>query len=400
MPKILQVNTVAVRGSTGRISEEIGLAIQKQGWESYIAYGKRNPTSKNKLIKIQSKFDFLFHVLLSRLFGLHGYYSKKKTQKFIEKIKDINPDIIHLHNVHGYYLHIPIFFEFLANYGKPVIWTLHDCWAITGHCTHFEYINCNRWQTGCYKCPLRKEYPSSLFFDRSKQNYKLKQNLFNAIPNLHIVSVSTWLENLVTKSFIQNAKVGVINNGIDLKIFKLRNKKSANNNFQILGVASVWTKTKGLEDFIKLRNLLDSKYEITIIGLSHNQVKLLPKGINGIERTDTIEELVDYYSNADVFVNTTYADTFPTVNLEALACGTPVITYKTGGSPETVSDRTGIVVEQGNVEAIASKIRELKDKKILFYRTDCIERVAEKYEKNSCYNKYIELYESYLKCKK
>jgi len=393
MPTLLQINTVVNRGSTGRIAEEIGLMALSHGWESYIAYGKRNPISNNKLIRIQGKWGFLWHLLMSRLFGLHGYSSKYATKRFIRKIEEIKPDIIHLHNIHGYYLHIPIFFEYLAHCGKPVVWTLHDCWIMTGHCTHFVNINCRKWETGCFNCPIYKEYPASWFWDRAKQNYAIKREIFNSVPNLHLIPVSEWLKELLKRSFLKHQDIKVINNGIDLNVYNTKKKERKDGRFKIIGVASVWTPTKGLKDFFALRDLLDENYEITLVGVNKKLMQSLPKGIKGIVRTDSVQELVNLYSESDLLFNTTYADTFPMVNIEALACGTPVLTYKTGGSPEILDEKTGIVIEQGDVQKAANMIKAIKTGKIHLSSELCRERAVKQYNKIERYKEYFQLYE-------
>lgn len=392
MPKLLQINTVVNRGSTGRICEEIGLMAQLKGWESWIAYGKRNPESKNHLIRIQGKLGFLWHVLLSRLFGLHGYGSYFATKRLVRRIKQLNPDIIHLHNLHGYYLHIPSLFEYLATCGKPVVWTLHDCWAFTGHCTHFVKAKCDKWKTGCEKCPLCREYPNSWFIDRSKQNWKLKKELFTNIPSLHIVPVSEWLGGLLKESFLGENLIQVITNGIDLDVFKPVQLMGEKQKFRVLGVASVWTPTKGFEDFVKLRELLDDSVEIVLVGLQNEQIKRLPAGIIGIKRTNSILDLVNLYSESDVFVNLTYADTFPTVNIEALACGTPVVTYRTGGSPEIIDEDTGVTVEQGNINDVSETITKIMNGIIKFDKKICRRKALRDFDKSSKFNTYIDLY--------
>lgn len=394
MPTLLQINTVVNRGSTGRIAEEIGLMAQSRGWDSYIAYGKRNPISKNKLIRIQGKWGFYWHVMMSRLFGLHGYSSKKATKRFVEQIKKLNPDVIHLHNVHGYYLHIPTLFEYLAACGKPVVWTLHDCWAMTGHCTHFVSASCNKWKTGCEKCPLYKEYPNSLFFDWSKKNYELKKRLFTSIPNLHLIPVSHWLEGLLKESFLSGQDIQVINNGIDLNVYNANVPKINDGKFRILGVASVWTPTKGLKDFFALRKMLDDSYEITLVGLNEKQMKSLPSGIRGIMRTDSVKDLVMLYAESDILFNTTYADTFPTVNIESLACGTPVLTYRTGGSPEILNQETGITINPGDLNMAASVITAIRNGAIKFSSEACKKRANSLYNKLDKYKEYIDLYEN------
>ena len=390
--KLLQINSSANVGSTGRIAEQLGQIAINHGWNSYIAYGRYVNKSSSHLIKVGSKLDLIYHLFISRCFDKHGLGSKGATYRFIKKIKKIKPDVIHLHNIHGYYINYRILFEYLAKTNIPVVWTLHDCWSFTGHCAHFVTANCERWKTGCYDCPLKLHYPRSLFLDRSKQNYELKKKLFTANKKLHIITVSQWLAGIVKQSFLKEANIQVINNGIDLSVYKpftgKRKKK-----FEILGVASVWTEEKGLNDFYKLNEILDHNlFEISMVGLNDQQIKKLPYGIRGIQRTNSSHELAKYYSNADVFVNPTYADTFPTVNIEAIACGTPVVTYKTGGSVESITERTGLIVETGNIEQLANAVETIRKNGKTYYSNACRKRAIECFNKDDRYEDYLNLY--------
>lgn len=393
--KILQINIRVNKGSVSRITEQIGLKVMEQGWESFIAYGRPSNPSKSQLIQIGTYNGVKWHYMMSNLTGRHGLFSSKATKKLIEQIKEIKPDIIHLQNIHGYYINYRVLFEFLNTTDIPIVWTLHDCWSFTGHCSHFVTASCKKWKTGCYDCPLKKAYPRSLFFDFSRKDYALKKHLFTDNKNLHFVPVSHWLEGFVKQSYFRDYDIRVIHNGIDLGVFRPYTHHFAGK-CKILGVASLWNKDKGLEDFFKLSQLLDKNiYEITLVGLSAKQMETLPENIVGVQRTDTVETLAKLYSDADVFLNLTYADTLPTVNMEALACGTPVITYRTGGSPEIINDKTGIVVEQGNigkvVEALDSLFKISENDRVL-QRTYCRELAEQNYDRDNCFEKYINLY--------
>lgn len=390
MPKLLVINVSINRGSTGKIAEQIGNKAQNHGWDCYVGYGNFNLGSKMKAFHISSKWYKRLHAVESRLLDNHGLSSRLATKRFIKHIEIIQPDIIHIHNVHGYYINYKILFDFLKLYGKPVVWTLHDCWSFTGHCSHFVTADCDRWKTGCHDCPLRKEYPASAFLDRSRKNYEQKKEAFNGLKSLTIVPVSQWLGNLVGESFLSGNEIKVIHNGIDLNVFKPSAPKVKDGKFRVISVSSVWTVDKGLRDFKKLREILPQEYEITLVGLKPDQLKLLPEGVTGIMRTDSVQKLADLYSQSDVLVNATYADTFPTVNLEALACGTPVITYNTGGSPEAIDEKTGIVVEQGNVGKLAEAI--IRMRKNPLSPKDCRERAERLFDKDKCFEEYMELY--------
>lgn len=395
MQKLLQINSTANWGSTGKIVEQIGELAISNGWESYIAYGRYANKSKSKLIKIGSKFGMFCHLMESRLFDNHGLASRIATRQLIKEIKKIKPDIIHLHNIHGYYLNYKILFKYLNSVQTPVVWTLHDCWSFTGHCAHFIDAQCYKWKNECGNCPLYRNYPSA-YTDHSKQNYQLKGKLFPHKENIFIAPVSKWMSDFVKESFFKDKKRAIFHNGINLNIFK-PSKFNTTNRINIIGVSSVWNRAKGLFDFYKLREILDpNKYYITLVGLNQEQKDNLPGGINGILRTNSAEELAELYSSANVFVNPTYADTFPTTNLEAIACGTPVITYKTGGSPESITQDTGFVVEQGNIDGIIKAIREIEDRGKEYYTKKCRMYAEENFDKDKCFFKYIDLYNELL----
>jgi putative colanic acid biosynthesis glycosyltransferase len=403
MKKLLQINSVVNSGSTGRIAEEIAHTAIASGWESYIAFGRNERYSESNLIRIGNDLGIKMHGLQTRLFDRHGLGSVKSTKLFIQQVDKIKPDIIHLHNIHGYYINIEILFNYLSKVDVPVVWTLHDCWSITGHCTHFSYVGCEKWRTKCYSCPQKNEYPASLFIDRSEKNYILKNELFNSLSNLTLVPVSQWLSDILKDSFLRKYPSSVINNGINTSVFKptgnneFRERYGLQNKFILLGVASIWSQRKGLEDFIELSKTLGADYQIILVGLTRKQKDQLPLEILGIERTESVEELAELYASSDVYINTTYEDTFPTTNLESLACGTPVITYNTGGSPESIDESTGIVVEQGNISKLVEAIRVIKDNGKQYYSDACVNRVNRLYKKEDRYKEYIDLYESLIK---
>lgn len=405
MMKLLQINVSANSGSTGRIAEDIGLLASSNSWESYIAYGRTNNNSKNKVIRIGNDFDIKVHGLLTRVFDNHsfGFSSKNATKEFIKEIDEIRPDIIHLHNIHGYYINSKVLFEYLSKLNIPIVWTFHDCWSFTGHCGYFDLIGCEKWKTGCYSCPLKTSYPASFVFDRSKKNYIEKKKLFNSIKNLTIVPVSNWLGDLVKESFLSTNNIKVIHNGIDINTFKpstnnkeIRGKFGLKDEFILMGVASPWSERKGLKDFIKLSKLIDENTKIILVGLEQNQIDVLPNNIIGIRRTENVNQLADLYSLADLFLNLTYEDNFPTTNLEALACGTPILTYNTGGSVEAVCDSTGFIVEKEDLDSVIKVINEVRSKGKEYYSDKCRERAVSCFNKDDRFMDYIDLYRSLL----
>jgi putative colanic acid biosynthesis glycosyltransferase len=398
--RILQINVTANWGSTGHIAEEIGRVVQEKGWESYMAYGRNFVSSTSNLLHVNTWRDYYIHIFRTRVFDQHGLGSVKATRKLISEIEKIAPSIIHLHNIHGYYINYPILFAYLSKIDIPIVWTLHDCWTFTGHCSHYSYVGCERWRTLCHDCPQPRAYPSSWMIDRSEQNFRDKLHAFTSVGNMILVPVSEWLAGEIRYSFLKNYPMRVIHNGIDTEIFKPKEISKSDlgldEKFTILGVASVWSLHKGLADFIKLREKLSNEYMIVLIGLDENQIKQLPAGIIGIRRTNSVQELAVYYSVSDVFLNPTWEDNFPTTNIEALSCGTPVITYRTGGSVEAVDDNTGFIVEQGDIVAVVNIVKQIKEKGKQWWASACRERVVRLYDKRERYEEYLQLYESLL----
>lgn len=404
--KIVQINSVLNWGSTGKIAEQIGVCIQESGNISYIVYGRdKGPVNtKSTPVKTSYSLDVYCHKIRSLLFDGQGLGSKYSTKKLIIKLKQIQPDIIHLHNIHGYYLNYPLLFDYLRSSNIPVVWTMHDCWGFTGHCTYFDMVNCEKWKSVCHNCSNLCDYPKS-FFDNSKRNYEKKKKIFTSLNNITMVPVSIWLGGLISQSFLGKYPIEVIHNGIDISVFRikennLRSQLNLEGKIVVLGVSSNgFSGRKGLTDFHKLANELPSIYQIIMIGLSEEEMKSLPTNIIGLKRTTNVEELVDYYNLADVFINPTYSDNFPTTNIEALACGTPVITYNTGGSPEAIDDLTGYVVQRGNIgdlknaiEIIGSEFGKIKEQRQEY----CRKRAVEHFNKNERFNDYVKLYQRIL----
>lgn len=388
--KLLQLNVTANWGSTGKIAEGIGQAAIQRGWESVIAYGRYMNPSQSQLIKVGNKFDVYVHYAKARFLDSEGLGSTQATKKFIHQIQQTAPDIIHLHNIHDHWLNYPILFEYFAKISTPIVWTFHDCWAFTGGCPHFENARCYSWQNNScnLNCPLSHK--------KARKNFATKLKTFSKIGNnLTIVSVSQWLADYISQSFFSKAGsyIKIINNGIDLdNVFKPNGDKQK----IILGVSNIWPDSKGLKDFIKLRQLLPNDIRISLVGLTKKQIASLPSGITGIGRTKNAEELANLYRQASIFVNPTYNDSFPTVNLEALACGTPVVTYNTGGSPEAIDSKTGIVVEKGDIQTLADSIIEIINHPDRYSRENCRLRAETQFNKDTQFNKYIDLYEELL----
>lgn len=395
MSTLIQINE-CLSFSTGKITQQIGEAAIKKGWDSWIAYSSREPfvPSLSNTIKVGFFTNPYVHYAENLLFDREGLSSRIATKKLVKQIQLIKPDVIQLHNIHDHWLNYKILFEYLNTTDIKVVWTFHDCWAFTGHCFHFVTKGCERWKIKCFDCPLQKEYPKS-YLDRSKQNFELKKQLFTANSNFTIVACSEWMADLVRQSFLKNNRIEIIHNGIDLNVFKPSMSKPNDGVFRVLAVSNVWNKEKGFYDILKLRSLLPSDYEITIVGLTTEQLKQLPDGIRGIQRTQNVQELIDLYSVSDVLINPTYADTFPTINIEALACGTPIVTYRTGGSPEIIDESTGVVVEQGDIQSLVNTIYAMR--KTPLSSEACRARAMSFFDKNKCFDRYLDLYNQLLK---
>ena len=405
MKKLLQINPVIrTNTSTGRIMQEIGELAMNNGWDSYIAYsGGRDGIRpcKSRLMPVGTKLSVALHGLWTRLTDRHGLASNLATRRFISQVKALNPDIIHIHNIHGYFLNYKLLFDYLKDAGIPVIWTVHDCWLYTGHCYYYSSIQCDKWKSGCGKCPQRHMFPTSWFVDNSARNFKDKAAAFNSIKdNFTIVPVSEWIRGEMSHSFLKDCRFQVIHNGIDLNVFDVqpddkavREKYGLGDKHIILGLASIWSKEKGWDDFMEMSKMLNEDEVIVMVGVTEEQQKRLPENVVGIRRTENVRQLAELYSAAVAFVNPTWQDNYPTVNLESIACGTPVVTYRTGGSVEAVTEKTGYVVEQGDVKGLLEAVREIERKGNLEYKADCRAHALANFRKEDRYSDYLKLYE-------
>ena len=408
MRKLLQINPVVrINTSTGRIMQEIGQLAMSNGWESYIAYSYGRDGIKpcdSKLVPVGNKADVAWHGLVTRLTDRHGLASEGATRAFIREIERIQPDIIHIHNIHGYFLNYRVLFDYLAKCNTPVVWTVHDCWLYTGHCYYYSYIGCNKWKTECVQCPQRKMFPSSWWADRSKQNFRDKKAAFTSLPKerFTIVPVSDWIKGEMQQSFLKDYDFRVIHNGIDTNVFTIYDPAEVKKKYQlegkriILGVASIWCEEKGWNDFMRLAERLDENERLVLVGVDEKHQAMLPKNITGIRRTENIRQLAELYSAAEAFVNPTWQDNYPTVNLEAIACGTPVVTYRTGGSIEAVTEQTGLVVEQGDVDGLLQAIRTIEERGKAYYQEPCRTHALKNFKKEDRYAEYLKLYDELI----
>lgn len=359
--KYLFINSVAGFGSTGRIAADKCRELMAQGHSCVLAYGRDKVNCDDvQTVTIGSKLDCYLHGLECRILDDQGFGSRAATRRFLRWVREYDPDVIWLHNIHGYYLNMELLFSYLKTCGKAIFWTLHDCWSFTGHCTHFAFVGCEKWKTGCHHCPQKKEYPASCLRDNSRRNWLKKRELFKGIPNLTLITPSQWLADLVKESFLREYPVEVSYNVIDKAVFQptpgtFRQTFGLEQKKILLGVASIWGERKGLWDYVKLASLLPESCQIVLVGLTPEQQKQMPPSILALPRTNSARELAEIYTAADVFVNLTYEDTYPTVNLEAKACGTRIVCYDTGGSGETLG-QGDTLVPRGDLKAVLAAI--------------------------------------------
>lgn len=398
--RILQINNVYDVGSTGRIATDIYKTLKQHGHDGYIAYGyDYNHGQYVDSYRIESIPILKFSILLTRVFGKHGYYNQFGTKKLINWIDAIKPDVIHLHNIHGHYINIELLFRYFKKINIPIVWTLHDCWSFTGHCAYFDMLGCDKWKNGCGSCKGLNNYPFTWFFDRTKEIFENKKRLFTSLDEMVIVTPSKWLANLTTQTFLNRYPIKVINNGIDLDIFKptdsnFREKYQLKGKKIVLAMANGFEKRKGIDYIVELAKNLSDNYKIVLVGLIKRQMDLVPENCIGIMNTNNTNEIAEIYSVADVFINPTLEDNFPTTNIEALACGTPVITFKTGGSPESVDETVGAVVEKGNLKELKAAILKICEVGKDYYSSNCRNRALDKYSKVERYDEYIRLYKT------
>ncbi len=392
--KVAFINSVAGFGSTGRLVSTLSMMETVEG---KVYYGRKEDSSNVNSMRFTGNVGNVEHAVFTYLFDSHGFHNAIETKRMLKDLDEFNPDIVHLHNLHGYYIHVGILFDYLKKKDKKVIWTLHDCWSMTGHCAHFDGIGCDKWKEKCFDCSITNEYPFSWNKHNVTKNYERKKEVFTSIQdNLTIVTPSSWLANVVKESYLKDCHVMTIHNGIDLNVFKynqdstFRSKYHLEDKFIVLAIASIWDNSKGLDHLIKLASVLPESIKLVVVGSNKSEI---PNALN-IPRTNSISELRDIYSSSDVFINLTRQDTFPTVNIEAMACGLPVFTYKTGGSPEILTSDTGIVIEKNDLYAMEDTIIELS-KNNIFKKEDCI-RNASKYSLENMYQEYLELYKKVM----
>lgn len=383
--KVLFINEECGTGSTGRICTDIAAALEERGHTAEIAYGRNAnimPAQFQRYaVRVGTDTDLKLHGVKARLLDGAGFGSRVPTKKFIKWVQEYDPDVIHLHNLHGYYINVEILFEYLRTCGKKVLWTLHDVWAFTGHSAYCDAVQCEKWKNGCGNCPQLHVYPKA-FIDKSAKNFKKKRKLFTGIRNLEVITPSKWLADLVQQSFLKAYPVSVIHNGIDTSKFhpmesNFREKNGLECKKILLSVATMWNDLKGYTDFFRLAEMLGETYQIVMVGNRGQAPDLpVPSNIMQIDRTQNIQEMAALYSAADVYLNLTYCDTYPTVNLESAACGTPVITYAVGGSTESAVKFGGMAVKRGDINGVVNALKKIGELKV---KVDDVSMLDKKY---------------------
>lgn len=398
--KLVQINTVC-NTSTGRIMGDIQREAIKQGYDTMSYVGRRAPFTDLPCKKIGNLVSFWVHVGLTTLFDLQGYGSYFVTKKLIRELRKEKPDVIHLHNLHGYYLNLPLLFHYLnSEFEGELFWTFHDCWPFTGHCAYFTMAQCEKWKRGCFSCPNKKQYPISLLVDASRRNYKKKKALFLKNKKITVIVPSVWMQKQVEESFFKEYKVMLVPNGIDLTLFHDTKAEEVIKKYHVpagkkilLGVANVWDARKGLKDFLDLAKELPREYSIVLVGLTRAQIRKLPDNVIGIEKTSNPEELAALYSYASVFINPSREESFSLVTVEAFACGTPVIVLNTSAVGELVCPDNGIVLEENSTQNYMKAIYELERKHLSKVQ---VSNCAKKYDHNKSAEMVVGLYEKYI----
>ncbi len=399
--RVFQLNTFCGVKSTGRIVASIAELLERQGDLCRIGFGaeETSPGAQRFAYRVGTPLERKIHGAIRKFLDMEGYGSRLATRRLIREIKRFRPDVIHLHNLHGCYLNLGMLFRYFKKSETPLVWTLHDCWPFTGHCAYFEFVGCEKWEARCHACPQLRSYPTCLWWDGSRRNFRHKRRLFTGLPNLTLVPPCHWLEGLLGRSFLKEYPVRVIENGVDRSVFHpagpeecqaLAQRHDLAGKQVILAVAAEWDERKGLRYLLQAASLLGEEFRVVVLGLSPQQIATLPEGVLGLAATGSARELAAWYSLARCLANPTMEDNMPLVNLEALACGTPVAVFATGGCPEAVDETCGRVVPQGNAEALAQAIRELASSKEAMAGA-CLARAA-RFDSEGAYQKYLALY--------
>ncbi len=396
--RVAFINSVCGYGSTGRIVVDQYNSLIQNGHAAFVAYGRKEGGADINSWRIGSRLSTIISIAQTRFFDTHGLNNRRNTKKLLKQLDSFRPDVIHLHNIHGYYVNYRLLFKYISEKHIPVVWNFHDCWAMTGHCSHFEYVGCDKWLTQCSRCPQKGEYPASFLLDRSRKNYILKKAAFTSPEKMTLIAPSAWLASVAARSYLSKYPRVEIPTGINLEIFTptksdLKEKLGITDEYILLGAASTLSDRKGYYDFIWLAEHLPEGYKLVLVGLETHRLNSLPKSIIGLSRVGSASEMAELYSMADVFINPTKEDTFPTVNLEALACGTPVITYDSGGSKDSLTPACGVVVTRDDKEGLLNAVTAMRAHPLA--AADCRAQ-AMNYDRQVQVKKYLDIYEKYI----
>lgn len=398
MPKLLIINVALNWGSTGRIAEQVGSLAKDNGWNVMIAHGARyqNPTQFSHY-QVSSSFEEKMHWGISQFWDGQGRGSWFATKRLLKEIDAFQPDVVHMHVIHGYYINYGLLMNYFKEKNIPVVWTLHDCWAFTGHCAYFTAANCEKWKTQCGQCPIPHDFPNT-YLDRSKANYNRKKQVYGDMQNLVLAPVSQWLGDLVKESFLGKHEIQVVYNGIDVDVFKpsvsnFKKKLGVEGKYLLLGVAQGFDERKGLKDFFKLSEMLPDDYQVVLLGAMEDEIAIAPTSVIALPKTESLQELVEAYSAADVLLSLSYEETFGLTPVEAMSCGTPAIVYNNTAQPEHITPETGFVVENGDLDTLVTRIKTLCENGKANYSEACRERAVNVYNKDNCYNMYITIFD-------
>lgn len=395
--RIASIN-ICDNGSTGKIMLDIFSVLDES--DEKLAYVSFKYGNSPFVKRIHSRTGYRIHKLLAMYFGLDEWGSYFSTMKVVHALKKFKPDILHLHNLHNFTINYRLLFRYIKKYNINTVWTLHDCWSFTGGCFYFEYNGCDKWRTGCEKCKFLKSAGMVTNIDATRKLYNIKKETFTGVQNMKIVTPSNWLTNLAKQSFLKEYDIVTINNGINLDNFYPQDNHTFDNIVDrskkiLLGVAMPFDERKGYSDFIKLSEIVDAnEYQIVLVGLSDQQIQSLPNGIVGIKRTDNQKQLAELYSMSYALLNLTYEDNFPTVNIEALSCGAPVICYKTGGATEMLSEDNAIVVDKGDYADIVGKLNSVSQLKN--NSAEWIDKVKKQYSSKRMALDYCNIYKEMM----
>ena len=402
--KIFRIVSCLNEGSIGRTAEQLSNMVLERGWDSYIAYSRINLGSTSRTYRIDTELSTYWHALLTRLFDMCGYGSYFSTKKLVREIRHYKPDVIHMHIIHNYDINLKVLFNYLAKANIPIVWTQHDCWSYTGHCAFYSKIGCEKWKTQCNHCPLYKSFPQSWFYDGSRRNFNFKKKLFTSVPEnlMKIIAVSEFVKKDLEESFLKKYEIIRIYNAIDTDVFfprqnesfDVRAKYGFGDKTILMALATSWSERKGLSDYYKLREKLDEKYLIVLVGVNDDLREKLPAGIIGVRNTSSVDELVKLYSTASIIMNLASEESFGKTTPEGLSCGTPSIVYNCTASPELIDDKTGRIVEKGDLDGVVRAIEEIMNWDKAKTIDNCRNRVLQLFAMNKNWNDYLDLYKS------